>query len=620
MRRDMCVVEWLGWQPLLWWWLAQARWRGATVRYLDGHPAAIRWWQRRFPDGAVAQLTGGAAYYDWDGHLGLYERLERQAADLAADPVSRRLERFFPHPQTGRTLRRSLEVHSVTQWTTLHDLAAALERGAAIRWFPAREHRLLDGACPLVWATTPRVYRMALRFLQAVHGLVWPMLAALGRAARVVKTRGLARRLPSPTPWGVAQKVMEVLPQGRVPPQELLFGTGHLAPERILHLMEDAKPISDGTAAYFQQRKSAIIRTEGLPMPLGYWLRRVWGDFFFRLACPAFWHALWSRQSRELFWPAVRLGWQVVSCEIVMQHHRPRVYLAYDTYDVFCNVRTMVWEHAGVRCVGYLHGTPTAPLAIHHGLYVHTLLVAGSRIREMFGRTFDAVGQAVVVGQPHLDLAATAAPARRQPGHMVAAFDTSFHAPSGHDAAALEEFYLALLELLEAYPSLRLVLKRKYAAEVESNPGFDAVAAQFQRHPRVEVVSRERHTHELLAEASSVVAITISTTGIEALARGTPAFFFDPRPNMSSFYQQRYPFLVCRTRQELIARYGALLSGAYPRELMERVVEQESLRASEHPLTWYQRAVLAAGGLEGGETAAQRGGLPERPIEAGVQA
>jgi len=618
MIRPLYVVEYVGWNPTLLMWLTCASLQRAKVVYAAGQSRLVRWWRQRYPDGAFEEFIS-EDLQKREGHVEWYKVVERRAQEIGRSVAARRLQRLLPHPQMDRTLRRALRIDGFEAWLLSLDVERRRSAGASVKFFPARRRAFLEDSRPAAWRAVPWSYRVSLTVTQWFRDGALPLALAFGRVIRMVKTRGVISRPPRIRAWGIAQKIGRVLPTTFVADHELIFADGMLHPSRILHLA-DSREVLPEVRAYFQTRGSPLVCVERLRVPLAYVLKRVCRDFLFGMVVPCGIAAMRFRRERDLFRVAVRIGWQIISCEIFAQHHRPRVYVSWDTYDVLFSVRTMVWERTGTRCVGYIHASPTVPLIYYHGLYAHVLLVAGPRIREMFGDMLSAVGRVLPVGHLHTELALGTVPAPSRAEHRVAAFDSSFSPIFGLTTGVFRAFYLGLVRLAEAYPQVTIVLKRKNPPREDPNPAYTELEVLLERHPRLRVVY-EAHTYTLLAQADSVVALAASTVGIEALACRRPAVAFDPRPNYADNPLWRYdPFLVCHTAEDLIDRYRRILAGAYPAGLMEAVVRQESAFYEERPLSRLRQVLLEEAGAGAARDDADEVAAEEKPVVAGALA
>lgn len=618
MSRPLYVVEYVGRDPMLVMWLACAFLQRAKVVYAAGQSRLVRWWRQRYPDGAFEAFIS-EDLQKCEGHLKWYEAVERRAQGIERSIAARRLQRLLPHPQMDRTLRRALRIDGFEAWLLSLDVERQLSAGASVKFFPTRRRAFLEDSRPAAWRAVPWSYRVSLTVAQWFRDGVLPLALAFGRVIRMVQTRGVSGRRPRTRAWGIAQKIDRALPTTRVADHELIFADGLLHPSRILHVA-DSREVPPDVRAYFQALGSSVVCMERLRVPLAYVLKRVCRDFLMGMVVPCGIAAMWSRRERDLFRPAVRIGWQIISCEIFAQHHRPRLYVSWDTYDVLFSVRTMVWERTGTRCVGYIHASPSEPLIYYHGLYAHVLLVAGPRIREMFGETLSAVGRVLPVGHLQTEFALGTARAPSHSEHRVAAFDTSFSPIFGLTAEVFRTFYQGLVRLAEAYPQVTIVLKRKNPVHEDPNPAYAELAPLLERHPRIRV-AYEENTYTLLAHADSVVVVAGSTVSIEALACRRPAVAFDPRPNYADNPLCRYdPFLVCHTAEDLIDRYRRIVAGAYPVGLMETVVRRESMWYEERPLSRLRQFLLEEAGAGAVRDAADGAAAEEKPVVAGALA
>lgn len=592
--RDLYLIEDVGSLPWLSAWLLWGWWRRATIRYAKGQSRLIRWWRQRCPEGVFEEFVSDDIQ-TYAGHLDWYDAVERQAHAIERSVACRCLQRFLPHPQMGRTLRRALRIDGLEAWLLSLDVERKLSAGMPVKFFPARKHAFLVERCPTAWQAVPWSYRLCLTASGWFRDGLLPLALAFGRVIRMVQTRGVSGSPPRIRTWGVAQKIGP-LSTSRAAVHELLFAEGLLHPSRILHVA-DSREVPPEVQAHFQALGSPVVCMEQLRVPLAYFLKRVCRDFLMGLVVPCGIAALWSRRERDLFRSAVRMSWQIISCEVFAQHHRSRLYVSWDTYDVLFSIRTMVWERTGTRCVGYLHASPSDPLVYYHGLYAHVLLVAGPRIREMFGEALSAVGRVLTIGHPSTEFALEAARAPSHSEHRVAAFDTTFCPIFGLTTEVFRAFYQGLLRLAEAYPQVTIVLKRKYPVHEDPNPAYAEWAPCLERHLRIRVAYDE-NTYTLLAHADSVVAVANSTVNIEALACRRPTVAFDTRPNYADNPLWRYdPFLVCHTAEELIDRYRCIVAGAYPAGLMDAVVRRESMWYEERPLSRLRQLLLEEAGV-----------------------
>lgn len=607
--RALYVIQWLGRDPLMWWWMCHAWARGATVAYATGHPGVIAWWKRHAPPGRLTEFVS-ECFRTAEPHLTLYELTETQAEQIGRSQAAQGLGRLFPHPQMGRTLRRFLRQAMFNQWLVSWDVERLIARGDTVRFFPRRNDPWINRQCQRAWGAVPRGYRIALGAKGWLGGVVLPIAIAMGLVARVLWRRQVCGRPPVAQRWKIAQKIQPSLPTTRVPDNELLYADGDLDPRRILHVV-DGRDVTPESLAYFQALGSRVVCPERLSMPLRYFLTRACWGFFMALVVPCGLAALVSRAQRGLSMAAVRLGWYVMVCEVFAMHHQPQVYFGFDAYDVLFNIRTMVWERSGTRCVGITDGPPEAPMSCFHGLYAHVLLLPGEGMRRMFGRTLEAVGRVVSVGHVHTELALGQAPAPGRSGHVVVAFDSSFCPIWGLSMQVFRDFYAGLLELVDAYPAITLHLKRKYLHREEPNPAYAEVEEAFERHPRIAVFYGDNAYH-LLAEADSVVAIAGTTMAVQALACRKPTVVFDTRSMHANNRLRRYhPFLVCHATDELLERYARVLAGRYPVELMEAVVSAESKFYDERPLSFVRKLLLS----EATRSAPEGTGLrPIRPL------
>lgn len=581
--RTLYVVQWLGRDPLMWWWMCHAWARGATVAYATGHPGVIAWWKRHAPPGRLTEFVS-EGFRTAEPHLTLYELTEAQAEQIGRSQAAQGLGRLFPHPQMGRTLRRFLRQAMFNQWLVSWDVERLIARGDTVRFFPRRNDPWVNRQCPRAWGAVPRAYRIALGAKGWLGGTVLPMAIAVGLLLRVLWRRQLSGRPPVAQRWNIAQKIQPSLPTSRVPDHDLLYADGDLAPHRILHVV-DGRHVTRESQVYFQALGSTVVCVDRLRIPVRYFLTRACRDFLLKMVVPSGMAAFVSRTQRELFMAAVRLGWHVITYEVFATYYQPRVLFSWDTPDAMGNVRAMVLEGSGTRCVGIADGPVEMPVSFYHGLYAHVLLVPSERMRGMFGRTLEGVDRIVPVGHVRTELALGVTPPPQRVGHVVVAFDTSFCPLWGLPDQVFRDFYRGLLELVEAYPALTLYLKRKYTRRDELNPAYAAVEAEFERHPRI-TVHAEHSTYRLLAEADSVVAIGGTTMAVEALACRKQTVIFDTRPQYTDNPMRGYhPFLVCHTTEELLGRYARILAGQYPAELIEAVVRAESKFYDERPLS-----------------------------------
>lgn len=589
-------MEHVGLDPVLFLWLILGRARGARVMYASGHSGLVGWWQRRYPQGYFDEIVC-ESFQTGEAPLRLYDLMEKNAGTWEHSYVTRALLQFFPHPQIARTLRRLLMQYIFSAWALGLEVERLRDRDERVRFFPACWRALVRDHGRQAWGCVPRGYAGYLFARRWVDQVLFPFLAAIRNVLMAVRGRGLSLVGPTACTWAIAQKMDANSLKTRMANHELIYGEGELRPGRILHLIDerDADPES---MARLQAEGGAPVCVGLLKMPLGYFLTRVVWAYLLRFALPCSLAAGASPQGKELFRAAIRIGWQVVNFEVLAMHHRPRVYFGWDTYSVDCSVRTMVLEQIGTRCIGYIHGSPPAPQPDYFDVYVHVLLVAGRRLLRAFGRTLDMAGRIEVIGHMHTELVLGRGNKPRRPKHFTVAFDTSYSPKWGGSRSVLRAFYDGLIGLVDKYPDLELVLKRKYDTAGQFNPAYAEVQSVLEAHPRI-TVQCEQDTYSLIDQADSVIAVTVSTTGVEALACRKPTLFFDPRPNYEhNPYRQYHPFLVCHTAEELHERYNQILAGDYPPDIFESVVSQESRFYEERSLSLVQSLLLA----EAGET------------------
>lgn len=411
---------------------------------------------------------------------------------------------------------------------------------------------------------------------------------------------GLASTLPPPREWTIAQIVYGDLSTAGRLNDSLFYGPGALAPERILHILQNAP--SKAYVEYARARSLAIVYPRDLRPTCAFVAHRLILGYL-PFALRGLWELFRDRASIDLVRATLRLGVWTMETEVLAMHHRSRVCVGWDTYSAFADVRAMVWDRLGRRYVGYMHATTPIPVYMYHDSYMPVLLCPGRAIADMYGETLKHVPEVIPVGLMTAELTldrAEGAKAIRSasPGaHIVAAFDSSYSPFWGLTVEVYEEFFRSLVALADGHPDVMIYLRRKYD---ERNPGYEHCARRIESHPRIRVLYDE-DSYRLLAAADSVIAIGVSTIGWEALACRKPTFFLDPRREFRSHRARRYaPALVCHTAEELLERFAALLGGHYmDGEAWDRICAYETGAAADRPLAAAKAVLLREAGLEG---------------------
>lgn len=569
----------------VWWGLSY----GHCLRYLSMHRSMAAFWKRAISAGRL-QLLVTPAMWSPDTHARLPGLIEDHAARLEPTGCYQWLKRFFPGPGLRVFLRKSLSSRAFNVLVLCVEAERLRRLGEVVRVFPARDVPAVVQHVPRGAWSVPRTYRLLLT-LQARCSPWMSVLRLLGVwIVRLIRS-GCCWRKPQPQPWGISQKTDSAPTLTRTVDHALLYAQGPFAPQEILHIIDDTA-LWPGWPQHAGEARIPYVVSERIPMPISYAISRLLGVWMMQFLIPFAWRAIAYREAKDLsdlvFW----LGRYGVVNEVLLLHHRPRVYVTWDIYSIANNVRTMVFERHGIRCAGYLHGDLFYPHYRFQHPYVHLLFSPGPRYRTMFASTWEGVGRTVVTGHlriqkvlEHLERPPDqqAHPIQKPRGHLVVAYDTSYAPEVGYADDVFDAFLRSLLMLVDAYPSVTVFLKRKYRQTI---PSFERLKTRLLTHPRVHVLY-EVDSYYLLSLADSVVVLGSSTIGIEALSCHKPVLYFDPRSNGEGIlYRTHDPSLVCDSAEALRDRYAGMLAGDYISEATwDRIVAENGRYMEARPLS-----------------------------------
>lgn len=593
LDRKLWLFEHIGMDPLSNLFVLLALVTGGVIRYAGIHPRALSLWRRWAPaarlDEIYSPFTLEAAT-----HLRIYDLVEERTAEIERAVTFRRLRRFFEHPKLAIIVRKALVADGFGALMLCLETEHRLNAGESVSLLPHGFRPYVMDRYPAARRRIPPLWRMKMWTGSWIDRLLRPACFGV-RTLWVMARNGVKRRLGEPRKWKICQIVTgDLSTRGRIVDGLLYDGDG-FAPEQILHWVRD-KP-SREYLDYARTRSIPVVWPGALQSTPGFIFRRVLRGYVLQVLTGAIVDCVVNRVAQDLEKVIVRMGFDILESERFALHHQPRVCFAWDAYWARADVRSIVLEQFGGRYVGYMHGSPWLPLNVYHNTCVPVLLCAGAGIRDMFGKTLRHVEEVIPVGlmpteltlDPALDPQGLRSQAKGQ--HIVAVFDSSFSPFWGLTREVFEIFYRGILAIVQKWPGVTVYLKRKYGPG--ENPVYDSLAAEMEGQSRLHVTYDE-NTYRLLAGADSVVVITSSTVGWEALACRKPAFFFDPRPQYQGNPAWKYgPPLVCHTERQLLDGFGEMLDGRYmDQKKWDRIVDYEARFADERPLTRARRVLL----------------------------
>lgn len=583
---------------LLWAWLT-----GGTVLYGNTTRQMKARWCGRFIKERFAEISSRFTI-EPNTHLKIYELVENRTQEIESLSLFKALCRFFPHSKLGVAVRRALIFDGFMQVMLSMEVEQVVAQGRQVKFAPRtlrpfllRQFPSASKAIPLPW--------LALLYMKAFFDRLFLPLYYVGGCSWLLLRNGLCKRLPDPQKWAICQRIDGFMMASRIRDNELIYNGGALAPEKVLHWLEDEP--TPGFWEYVQKKQLSVVQPRNLSITWGFVWRRLVLGYFPLLVGNAIVDGTIHKASIDVVKAILHIGWHILEAERFALHYRPHVYFGWDAYMLQANVRAMVWEQYGGHSVLYIHGAPWVPLYMYQNVYAHVLLCSGARVRDMFGKTLQHVQRVVPVGLMNTELALEADSgimafrSASSGSHIVVAFDSTYSPFWGLTEDVFRVFYRGLLDLVEKWPQVTLLLKRKNQEDdvgYDRNPAYEAVAVEFGHHPRIRVVYDES-TYSLLSTSDSAIAITSSTTGSEALVCRKPVLFFDPREQYRNHpFWEFAPSLVCHTVEELLERFGQILEGQYLDEkTWDRIVEYEARYAEERPLTAVRNLLLQEAGV-----------------------
>lgn len=578
---------------LLWAW-----WTGETVRYAQVSARANNLWRRLFPARQFDELESQYSQQA-STHFEIYRLIEKRSIEIERAPLFQALERFLPHPKLGPVVRKALIADGFMQLLLSLEAEQRQAEGQLVSFLPKERRPYLLKHYSSAAQTIPAPWRFIL-FIQALSNhLLCPLRYGAG-VPWIMLRNGVAWRLPPPQQWAISQMVLGDVSPSSLMTDEIIYGEGSLAPNKILHVLQ-GRP-SAGYLDYARSKGLPVVDVQQLRSTSGFIWARVLCGYLPSLARQALWDGIFHRTAADIVLAILRIGLYVLENERLALHHHSRVWFGWDAYWVRADVRAMVWDRLGGCYVGYVHGVLDHPSYSYHNTYMPVLLLPGIGMRDMLGETLQHIPEIAFIGfmktefTPDEIAKAQRLRVNEPSAHIVVAFDSSYSPLGGLTEKVYEKFFMGLLDLLEDQPHILLYLKLKYRHQ--DQPAYTRMAARFEQHRRVHVTYDD--TYHLLAAADSVVVIGGSTVGWEALACRKPAFFFDPRDCYREKPAWKYsPPLVCHTADELLQNYRCLLRGQYlDPAAWNRIVSYEARFAEERPLTAVRQLLLDKAGTE----------------------
>jgi polysaccharide biosynthesis PFTS motif protein len=144
---------------------------------------------------------------------------------------------------------------------------------------------------------------------------------------------------------------------------------------------------------------------------------------------------------------------------------------------------------------------------------------------------------------------------KKMSSKIISVFDTTFlgaYAMLGVDD--MRAFYEEILKLLEDYPGIGMILKKKWPWEelVRVLPEAKDIYGQLDAHPRCySTGNEERDPAEVIAVSDLIVSASFTSTTIEALGARKKAIYFDPGNKFRGSYFDKFPNLVAHSYDEL---------------------------------------------------------------------
>lgn len=579
-------------------WAYVALLRGRSLVYAQADSTVAEQFQRRFGRSRCEAILSPFLLTQ-TGHDQTYAIIESMKENLERNLAFRLLARFLPHQKMSLTVRKALVAEGFHHVVLALEVQRLLEQGHSVRFYPARRRPFIEKEFSQANAAVPRLYHVWISLKAFLLRLMLPLWAGLKAIYEVLRDRGIIVRSLRAVEWGIAQLTEPTLSKTRAIDHELIYGCGDLQPQRILHVI-DGTDISEDLRAHFEGRGIPFVLSRALPVPLRYFFSRILWDHLVLFALPCAALAIVYRLDVAVLRSLLSTALGVLRCEILCQHHRPRIFFTWDTYGFFANVRTMVFDRHGLKSIGYIHGAPAFAYYYYHYTYMHVLVCMGQSIGDMVMQKGVRCDRMIAIGHiqtqytwEEIKTSGKRSDVRaRTDRHVLVAFDTTLTRYWGITDEVLAVFYSGLLTLVERFSQIHLCLKRKNLEEI---PAFQRLEQAFRQHPRV-TICYDVLSYRLMAQADSVVAIAASTAGIEALSCRIPTIFFDPRPNGYGVnpYRRYSRFLCCSTPEELIERYVNLLNGSYPpAEVWDDLVQHESKYFESEPLTALRALLLS---------------------------
>jgi len=269
-----------------------------------------------------------------------------------------------------------------------------------------------------------------------------------------------------------------------------------------------------------------------------------------------------------------------------LQVYEIKNYVVYNDYDAAHIVRNIIFLQKGIKTFYYAHSCHTLDLFTPPNcndfrdigcsfMFYDNFISWGEKMTRFrllhpnFIGEYKNIGclwsehiRDVIKGNSLLKLkTSVTAQMKRSPDRIVSVFDTTFWGYGTLlDINDMEGFFRGILRLLDDYPNLGIILKRKWILDemLSAIPYAASMYEQIEMHPQCYCVKvDQRDPAEIIAISDLVISACFTSTSVEALGARKKAIYFDATNKFKGVFYDKFPNLVAHGYSELnrIVRY-----------------------------------------------------------------
>jgi hypothetical protein len=491
-----------------------------------------------------------------------------------ADPVISFLRRFRNHELIEVALRRAvLDTYTlgrVKALVLLRGLAATCEHVT----FVPRDNRdprawcgsTLQEAWDIV--QVPAAVRL-LNMVKARFEAPAALCFAVFLAGLLVWHRGLALAVPRPKSYRVGYDVDDQAIQWAPYYRTFLYDDNDLAPQKILHVAQRG---SAQLRRHFEKENIPFVEAERIPVPLGYLMRRIIGEFLGGAGRLAF-SQIATGRGGPFSWAAVRVVQHLIKAELLDHAYRTDVFI-WRVENGFPHIlRTLLHDDRGGMTIGFSTFDETYFDVISSYFCSHIYCFWGEFQRDFLKNNARYCRNTCVTGagiygldETFRRIQAGAFPERyahlKGRSRIVGVFTSSFKEDFLLSREMALSFYRTALKILERYPDVVVLLKPK-GAELNDSKFRNLLEAAG---PRV-ILDEDGWTYDLIPVFDLVLCLGTCSVGLESLMAGRKVIYLDETGLRDHPYEQYDPCLVARSPEGLLSRIDQVLgTGKYVNE------------------------------------------------------